>query len=171
MLDLFSLVLRTLHNPCNTIAYCIASSYCVNLCCDTSTCRCIRHAGNTDDTTNPNYVNSSLMGHVASPPTGLEPSSCTYPVARQPWTALYYRLWTWVPVKKCIQGGVSIVWYPCWRKNERSLFQFLNYIIFSLCFAQQSPNYTKPQQCPQKLIHFPTISHLFLKEAFTSAGH
>lgn len=76
IVDLFSLVLRTLHNPCNTIAYCIASSYCVNLCCDTSTCRCIRHAGNTYDTINPSYVNSSLMGHVAFPPTGLEPFCC-----------------------------------------------------------------------------------------------
>lgn len=68
------------------------------------------------------------------------------------------------------QEGVSIIWYPSWSKSER--FQFPNDIIFSLCIAQRNPNYTKPQLCPQKLIHLPTaISRLFLKEAFTSAGY
>lgn len=76
--DFFTLILRALHNPCNIIAYCIASSYTVNLCCDTSTFRCIRHTGNTYDTINLNYGNSSLMGHVAFPPTRLEPFLCRY---------------------------------------------------------------------------------------------
>lgn len=106
ILDLFSLVPSTLHNPCNNIAYCIVSSYCVNLCCDTSTCRCIRHTGNSYDTINLSYVNSSLMGHVAFPPTGLEPFCCTHTVARQPRTALCYMLWTWL--KKMNSGRVSI---------------------------------------------------------------
>lgn len=69
------------------IAYCIASSYCMNLCCDTSTSKCIRHTGNTYDTINPNYVNSSLMRHEAFPPIGLEPFCCNYTSARQPQAA------------------------------------------------------------------------------------
>lgn len=192
----FTLVLRALHKPCNIIAYCIASSYSVNLCCDTSTFGCIRHTGNTYDTINLNYVNSSLMGHVAFPPTGLEPFLCGYVLPH------VMRCLTRVPAKGAnsfenekwaVASGTSSACHfgsRSWeqdREEETLLFEIqvegdmkvwdcVSWIILLLGFVlsrrTQRNKQTKKQWCPQKLLYFPAgISRMFLKEAFTSAGH